>query len=374
MARGFDSPCCSMCRSSNFPNTFDWPPSAVSVRKTVLHVGPAQTKGGMGRTIQRLHNNPPTNWDSDVVVSHADGGIRSIITAWHHAKREFFRKIKEKPDLIHVHTATRFSWYRKRKIIQKASKQKIPTIVHLHSGAFEEFGKGWIGRDISRILNLDHVYPVTLSKYWKEWLEQMVQKEVRLVPNPYRRGLIPISTKHRDIKMLLLVGRPSPVKGHSLAINAVQQLRDEGHDIYLHLVGTNEEDLRPKLRNKNGIIAEGWIEDSELNKLMNKAGFLLMPSKHEGMPLSLIDALASGLPAIVSNACSSFINQGGVVVSDRNIQTWKQEIKKQISDIDNWKIMSKNSSNDVKELDPETDKKRWEAIYNEIIEINSRNQ
>ncbi len=341
------------------------------MRKTVLHVGPAQTRGGMGRTIQRLHNNPPTNWDSDVVVSHADGGIRSIIMAWNRAKREFVQKIKEKPDLIHVHTATRFSWYRKRKIIQRASKQKIPTIVHLHSGAFEKFGKGWIGRDISRILNLDYVYPVTLTEYWKEWLEKKLRKEVKVVPNPYRRGLIPTSTKQRDIKMLLLVGRPSSVKGHSLAINAVQQLREEGHDIYLHLVGTNEQDLHPKLRNKNGIIAEGWVEDSELDKLMNKAGFLLMPSEHEGMPLSLIDALASGLPAIVSKACSSFINQGGIVVSERNIQTWKQEIKKQMKDIEGWKIMSKNSRNDVSELDSESDKKRWETIYNEIIEINS---
>jgi len=81
----------------------------VSVRRKVLHVGPAQTKGGMGRTIQRLHKNPPTNWDSDVVVSHADGGILPIIIAWNRAKREFVRKINEKPDLIHVHTATRFS-------------------------------------------------------------------------------------------------------------------------------------------------------------------------------------------------------------------------------------------------------------------------
>ena len=346
----------------------------MSVRRKVLHVGPAQTKGGMGRTIQRLHKNPPTNWDSDVVVSHADGGILPIIMAWNRAKREFLRKINEKPDLIHVHTATRFSWYRKRKIIQKASKQKIPTIVHLHSGAFEKFEEDGFGRDISRILNLEHVYPVTLSEYWKEWLEEMVEKEIKVVPNPYRRGLIPISTKQRDIKMLLLVGRPSPVKGHSLAINAVKQLREEGHDIYLHLVGTNERDLNPKLRNIDGIIAEGWIEDSELDKLMNKAGFLLMPSKHEGMPLSLIDALASGLPAIVSNACSSFINQGGVVVSERNIQTWKQEIKKQMNNIERWKIMSKNSRNDVEELDPENDKKRWGAIYNEIVEINSKNQ
>lgn len=345
----------------------------MNVRKTVLHVGPAQTKGGMGRTIQRLHNNPPTNWDSDVVTSHADGGILSIIMAWNRGKREFVKKLNEKPDLIHVHTATRFSWYRKRKIIQKASQQKIPTIVHLHSGAFEKFGKGFIGRDISRILNLEYVYPVTLSEYWKEWLEGMVEKDVKVVPNPYRRGLIPISTKQRDIKMLLLVGRPSHIKGHSLAINTVKQLREEGHDIYLHLVGTNERDLHPKLRNINGIIAEGWIEDSELDELMNKAGFLLMPSKHEGMPLSLIDALASGLPAIVSKTCSPFINQGGVVINERNIQTWKQEIKKQMNDIEGWKIMSKNSRNDVKGLDPETDRIRWGTIYDEITKINSKN-
>ncbi|MEC7435878.1 MAG: hypothetical protein VYB27_02255, partial [Candidatus Thermoplasmatota archaeon] len=62
------------------------------------------------------------------------------------------------------------------------------------------------------------------------------------------------------------------------------------------------------------------------------------------------------------------------VVSERNIQTWKQEIKKQMNDIERWKIMSKNSRNDVEELDPENDKKRWGAIYNEIVEINSKNQ
>ena len=341
------------------------------MRRTVLHVGPGETRGGMGRTIQRLHNNPPTNWNSDVVVSHSDGGIWSIIIAWIRGKRKFNQKIKKEPDIVHVHAATRFSWYRKRKIILKSSKLKIPTIVHLHSGAFEKFGKGWIGRDISRILNLDYVYPVVLSEYWKKWLESKLRKEVRVVPNPYRKGLIPISTKYRNIKMLLLVGRPSMVKGHSLAINAVQQLRDEGQDMYLHLVGTNQKDLPPRLRNKDGIIAEGWVGDSDLDELMNRAGFLLMPSEHEGMPLSLIDALASGLPSIVSSACSSFVNEGGVVVNERNINTWKEEINRRIIDIDGWKTMSKNSVNDVKGLDPEADKKRWETIYNELVGVNS---
>ena len=341
------------------------------MRKKVLHVGPALTKGGMGRTIQRLHRNPPTNWDSDIVTTHADGGAISILFAWIRGKREFHQKMKEDlPDLVHVHTATRLSWYRKRKIIQKAVKRNIPIIVHLHSGSFEKFGRGWIGKDIQHILSLDGVYPIVLSDYWKKWLETMLSKKVRIVPNPYRRGLVPILPKFRDINMLLMVGRPSPMKGHFLAINAVHQLRKEGYDIRLHLVGTNHQDLRNELRGKNGIIAEGWVEDNVLDKLMKKAGFLLMPSEYEGMPLSLLDALATGLPSIVSNACSTFINHGGVVVNQRNIQSWKDEIKNQINNQERWEKMSINGPKDVEGLDPESDKKRWEKIYNEIMKIN----
>ncbi len=327
----------------------------------------------MGRSIQRLHHNPPINWNSDVVVTHADGGILSILMAWIRGKKDFIQKIKEKPDLIHVHTATRASWYRKRKIIQIARSKGIPIIVHLHSGAFDKFGKGWIGKDLSRILTLDGVYPVVLSEHWKIWLESIISKKVKVVPNPFRRGLRPISPENRDINMLLMVGRPSPIKGHVLAINAVQQLREEGYDIRLHLAGTSQQDLHPKLRIKNGTIAEGWVEDKELDNLMNKAGFLLMPSEHEGMPLSLLDALASGLPAIVSSACSSFINHGGVVVHERTVQAWKMKIKQQINDNEGWKEMSKNSSKDVEGLDSESDTKRWGIIYNEIFEVNSMN-
>jgi len=341
------------------------------VRKKVLHVGPALTRGGMGRTIQRLHRNPPTDWDSDFVQTHADGGLLAILVAWIKGKKEFLRKLKEKPDLIHVHSATKASWYRKRKIIQQATKMNIPTIVHLHSGSFDKFGKGWVGRDIARVLSLDGVHPVVLSSYWKEWLQPMVTNEVRIIPNPYRESIIPISPKSRDIRMLIMVGRPSPVKGHELAVNAVQQLRNEGYDIRLHLAGTNQNDLPRKLRFLNGTIAEGWIEDHKLDELMSQAGFLLMPSEHEGMPLSLLDALASGLPVIVSEACSSFVDYGGVVVEKRNIETWKETIRQQINDQKGWEKMSINSHKDVEGLDPESDNRRWTEIYNRIVNLDA---
>lgn len=341
------------------------------VRK-VLHVGPGQTRGGMGSSIRRLRKHPPNGWSADVLTTHADGGIIAILRAWNNAKRKLAGKLAEKPDLVHVHSATRASWFRKRKIIRKAQRKGIPVIVHLHSGSFDRFGKGWIGKDISRILSLDGVYPVVLSEYWKEWLDPMISNDVRIVPNPYRYGLSPTSFEKRDINLLLMVGRPSRIKGHSLAINAVHELRKEGIDVVLQLVGTSKNNLPKNLRTKDGFIAKGWVEEKELDVLINRAGFLLMPSEHEGMPLSLLDGLSTGLPAIVSDACSSFINEGGIVIKERSVNAWKEEIRNQIHNRKEWEKMVLNAPNDVYGLDPDSDKLRWEKVYEEIIENHSK--
>ena len=233
------------------------------VMRKVLHVGPGRTRGGMGSTIRRLQANPPDGWIADVLTTHADGGVIAILRAWNNAKRKLAGKLAEKPDLVHIHSATRTSWYRKRKIIRKAQKKGIPVIVHLHSGSFDRFAKGWVGKDISRILSLDGVYPVVLSQYWKEWLDSMISNDVRIVPNPYRYGLSPTSFEKRDMNLLLMVGRPSHIKGHSLAINAVHELKKEGEDVVLQLAGTSKNNLPKYQKSKDGFIAKGCIEENE---------------------------------------------------------------------------------------------------------------
>ena len=118
--------------------------------------------------------------------------------------------------------------------------------------------------------------------------------------------------------------------------------------------------------------AKGWIEEKELDVLINRAGFLLMPSEHEGMPLSLLDGLATGLPAIVSDACSSFINEGGIVIKERNVNAWKEGIRNQIHNRKEWEKKVLKAPNDVEGLDPDSDKSRWQKVYDEIIEIHSK--
>ena len=87
---------------------------------------------------------------------------------------------------------------------------------------------------------------------------------------------------------------------------------------------------------------------------------------------NILDGLATGLPAIVSDACSSFINEGGIVIKERNVNAWKEGIRNQIHNRREWEKMVLKAPNDVKGLDPDSDKSRWQKVYDEIIEIHSK--
>ena len=97
--------------------------------RRVLHIGPSETRGGMGSSIRRMCKNPPEGWQADSIPTHADGNILNILNAWRIGRRKFTRSIRENvPDIIHIHTATRFSWLRKRSCIHIAQRSGYPRL------------------------------------------------------------------------------------------------------------------------------------------------------------------------------------------------------------------------------------------------------
>ena len=56
--------------------------------RTVLHVGPSESRGGMGAVIQLLATHPPDGWKADVLASHSDGGVIDVLKAWWNAARD----------------------------------------------------------------------------------------------------------------------------------------------------------------------------------------------------------------------------------------------------------------------------------------------
>ena len=339
------------------------------MERRVLHIGPSETRGGMGSSIRRMCSNPPEGWQADSIPTHADGNIFNILNAWRIGRQRFSRLIREKaPDIIHIHAATRFSWLRKRSCIHIAQRYRIPTIVHLHSGDFVRFSKSWFGwprRSICKELQRASVYPVVLTQQWKDWIEDLDIGDACVMPNPYRNDIRQIPSGKRDRFRLLMIGRGSRSKGHHIAIGAVNRLRELGIDVHLDIVGPTDKDIG---KIDGEFTVHGWVERERLESISARAGILLVPSTHEGMPLVVLDALASGLPCLVSVTSEEFIGDGGRVVNSLEPAEWADVIQSIIENEDEWRMMCRKAPIAVKGLDSESDRFRWGELYNSIIQ------
>lgn len=95
-------------------------------------------------------------------------------------------------------------------------------------------------------------------------------------------------------------------KGHDVLLRAVRELRDSGLDVTVTIVGDGR--LRHELvvlANTLGLAGHvtftGAVHDRDrLRHLLDAASLFVMPSRTEGMPRALIEAMARALPAVGS--------------------------------------------------------------------------
>jgi glycosyltransferase involved in cell wall biosynthesis len=101
---------------------------------------------------------------------------------------------------------------------------------------------------------------------------------------------------------LVMVGRLDIVKGHHLAIEAIASERVP-QDVHLHIVGSgpSETELRT-LAEARGVANRIHLLGFRRNVFdyLAHCHVLLMPSLHEGLPYTLLEAMALGIPIVAS--------------------------------------------------------------------------
>ena len=124
---------------------------------------------------------------------------------------------------------------------------------------------------------------------------------------------------------VLFSGNPNIRKGGHLLRGIADKLRD-GIFIY-YTSGLNSAanlDDHPRLRKL------GHVQHSDMADVYRQMDALILPSFREGMSLSILEAMSSGLPVITSN-CSSMPEQivdckGGYLCEPGNIEEFSQKI------------------------------------------------
>lgn len=105
---------------------------------------------------------------------------------------------------------------------------------------------------------------------------------------------------------ILYLGGFYRIKGVDVLIHAIAKLRSELPNMKLHLVGAGNmmSDFQ-LLAKKKGIekfvIFHGWAPHSIVSRYYKSADICVFPSRHEGFPIAILEAMASGIPIIASD-------------------------------------------------------------------------
>jgi len=104
---------------------------------------------------------------------------------------------------------------------------------------------------------------------------------------------------------ILMVGRMIAIKGPHLVVEAVAALRDAGVDVRARLIGDGPERGRvEKLARKLGVAdlveLPGYVGQDELADEYARADVFCLPSFAEGIPVVLMEAMATELPVVTT--------------------------------------------------------------------------
>ena len=294
---------------------------------TVVHVGPISSPGGIQTVIGTLSAHPPEGWNVKTVESHSSGSYLSKLQAYNKAKQQLEELIKKEDDIIiHLHAASDYSFLRKLRLAEHATKLGAKIVFQIHSGNILSWlGKKDRAKKMKQRLKDCKATIVCLSERWRELLTPFLGKCV-VSSNPIDPIHCIDDSVERKRNQILLLGRNDEVKGHDFAFEIMREFQKSGSDLTLHCTGREQapHDL-------GNVVAHGWVSKEEKVRLLQESSLLILPSAYEGQPMVALEALACGTPVLVSDAVHS-LPSGLETASMRSKEDWLGKIERIQSD------------------------------------------
>lgn len=221
---------------------------------------------------------------------------------------------------VHIHASNAFC-YNDAKIAKKCGIKQV--FVHSHNSR----GPHKILHYLARIR-----LPFYVDKYLAcsdlaaQWMfPSYVQKKVLLIPNGiflskylYSEEIAKqIRDKYGLHGKLVIghVGRMEPVKNHAFLIDILVQIKKTQPDAVLLLVGNGS--LRSELEKK---VEQHHLQDSvifagiqkNVNEFLQAFDVMVFPSLFEGLPVTLVEAQAAGVPCYISDTITKDVAVTGL--------------------------------------------------------------
>ena len=230
--------------------------------------------------------------------------------------------------------------------------------------------KKYINKVKKYFKNIDDIVVMTkkAKTNYEEWLKDSNSNaRVHNISNMIEKVDTKIANFNNNT--IISVGRLEPVKDFSTLLDIFSKVHEKNSKLRLKIVGegSQRELLESKIERlnlKEYVTITGRISSDRVKDELASASVFVLTSICESFSLVLCEAMECGLPCLSFNidvGPKEIIKDGynGILVKERNIDEMADNIIKLLNDEEKWKMISKNSLEEVKKYYSENVAKEW---------------
>jgi len=245
-----------------------------------------------------------------------------------------------RPDLVHAH-GSRAGFHLAR---WKRGQTETPTLYTVHGYHFHHrrglrrLAGRWVERRTGRRLgSVIHVcdYDRRLAE---KWGLVAAATSRRVIYNGVDPSALPAAAP-ADPPRVVFIGRLVPQKDPALIAAIAERLAGSGVGVTIVGGGEKEPDVRRQLAgeiDRGRVEMTGAVDRKRALAELTRASVLVLPSRWEGLPVVLLEALALGVPAVAASVggVPEIVEPGvgGMLVADRSPQSFVDAVEKLLDD------------------------------------------
>jgi glycosyltransferase involved in cell wall biosynthesis len=352
----------------------------------VVMLGPGlDVRGGVSGVERLLLNALPEEVHATHIATMVEGGKWTKALTFVQSLAKLTVQLSRHPDVVHIHFASGASNIRKIILARIALARGASVIMHAHGGGYQ---KHWAQMSpAARAITLNTLLRVqrlvVLGEGWRAFFESIGVPSHRIVvlPNPV---VLPDAVPERPAGgkvRFVYFGLLSERKGVFDLMDAIAQLSPECRSRVEFILAGNGDvpQLREhasKLGVQDVVEIREWVDPAERDRLLASAHAFVLPSHTEGLPMSLLEAMAWGLAPICTPVGSipEYVVDGanGLLVAPRAVAQLAAAIEKLVSQEAERVQMGRLARATVEPLCVKQYSNRMCAVYRSVANGNGR--
>ena len=278
-------------------------------RKKVVMAGPGlDTPGGMSAVIHQYYlGGFVEKLNIEYLPTYEGPGLSKQLRVMSHAILLLGRMLLlRQVSALHVNSASRGSFWRKTILIVLAKLFGVRVVFHLHSGEFPTFfanGNRVVKSVIRWVLRSSDEVICLTATWFKLLAEIEPDANLSIMGNPID---IPehCAEKPARVRTVLFLGRLRESKGVFDLLDAIPNILVQNPQVRFIFAGDGDEqavrDYAQQLGIAHAVVVPGWVAGIAKNALLETADIFVLPSHFEALPMSILEAMAAGIPVIAT--------------------------------------------------------------------------